>query len=374
MRFDILSYLVFLMTASFPLYIFGNGSIQPSHALAIVAMIYCLAYNRLTFGVAESILIALITLMLFTEVVYVHDILGINPILTIAFTVFTLLFVATFRKVLLSRHIEVFYGIFVSQLVAWIGLLIYGFSFTGSEATRALGFFNNPNQLGYFAVLSFSIAVLIRMLVVVDKRIYIFIILCSIIFAILSLSKAAMISLAVGLLLLAYSHSPSKFVLLIFPALPILIGSLSLPIMEKLNFVIRLSNIGQANDDSLSARGTFILFQESKNAFDYIFGIGVDRAFIAADHEIHSTFFSFLSYYGILGFSLYSSFFGYVAYQLSKIVSFKYVLVILTPPLLYGLTHNGSRALFYMLLISLILASANQKFKNINKDRLIRYE
>ena len=372
MKFDSLGCLIFLMTASFPLYIFGSGSIQPSHALAIVTMIYCLAYDRLALGVVESILIVLLAVMLITEAVHVRDILGIEPILTIAFVVFTLLFVATFRKALVSKHIEVLYGLFASQFVALVGLLIYGFSVSGPESTRAVGFFNNPNQLGYFAVLSFSLVALIRMLVVVDKRIYLFIILCSIFFAILSLSKAAMVSLSVGLLLLAFSHAPLKTVFLIFPSISSVIGLFVLPDLQKLNFVARLTNIGKADDDNLSERGTFILFQQAETVFDYIFGIGVDRAFIAADHEVHSTFFSFLTYYGILGFSLYSSFFGFTVYQLSKLVPFKYVLVVLAPPFLFGLTHNGSRALFFMLLISLILASASRNANNTKKDRLIR--
>lgn len=372
MKFNVLSCLVFLMTASFPLYVLKSGSIQPSHAIAIVTMIYCIANDRLTIGVVESILITLITCMLFTELIHAHNIIGIEPILNIAFMVFTLLFVAMFRKVLVSKHIEVLYGLLTSQFIALMGLFIYGFSFTGPESLRAVGFFNNPNQLGYFAVLSFSIVALIQMLVDVDKSIYLFIIICSIFFSILSLSKAAMVSLAFGLLMLGFSNAPFRVIFLLFPVVYSLITLFFLPALEKLNFVKRIGDIGHSGDDNLVERGTFVLFQESEGVLDYIFGIGVERALFALKHEVHSTFFSFLAYYGFVGFILYFSFFGYVVYQLLKLVSFKNVLVIMSPPLLFGLTHNGSRSLFFVLLIALILASASQNFKRLRKDPLIK--
>jgi hypothetical protein len=121
-----------------------------------------------------------------------------------------------------------------------------------------------------------------------------------------SLSKAAIITVCLGVAYLAKKN------LLIALSIIMLVGLFALNIvpiehLNSLRFVNRLMSIGDQSDDSLEGRG-YISFEEL-GLLRTFFGAGEGFHSIRYGIEVHSTMYSLLVSYGMIGLGLFMLFY-----------------------------------------------------------------
>lgn len=253
------------------------------------------------------------------------------------------------------------FGIYCSAAIAVLGVLIFGFSLTNSAegVTRAVGTFNNPNQLGYYSVCLASFSMLFRIYNLVGKRIHQLTIATALFLAVASLSKAAMLSIFICII---FSLMPKKFsikeisltitsVVLLGLGIFIMFATIGL---DDLKFMSRLADIGKDHDDSLAARGYFVFLEGS--VAQILFGLSSASVKSILGTEVHSTLAGIFNNYGIFGFALFLIALTTWIKRVWNTLGLSGIWVIVVPAMFYGLTHNGARFSIFWLLVSVSLA------------------
>jgi hypothetical protein len=236
--------------------------------------------------------------------------------------------------------------------------------FMQNHGIRTTLMFNNPNQLGYFGLLSLAILIVAASELKVPPLLFFTSILGTLILILISLSKAAMISGVFTILLfLVVKKRKSIGAVITKRYLMLFVGLLLVLFLLNANSILhspfvqdivgRLDSIGQQSDDSLAGRGYDRIIKHPY----YIFlgaGEGLYSRF-QARFEMHSTIGNILFSYGIVGLTLFA-FFLYKAVsglRLSQTYPLYAVLI-------FGLTHNGIRnTLLWLLLVLLYVQKTN---------------
>jgi len=221
---------------------------------------------------------------------------------------------------------------------------------------RQVGFFNNPNQLGYYSLINLALIAITSQKVRVSRSFLSVILLVNIFLAMLSNSKAALISSIFIILPLLlrflsrrkYKRTSMTLLLFIIPVLLIFFlvyGSSIVSSMENLvqNTQRRLSTIGMDSDDDLLGRGygRIALYPEF-TLYGAAEGIGpgndprYDDPYMGS--EIHSTFGTLLFSYGFVGLVTFLIML-IIATDWTSLVSITSVAAIS----FYSLTHQGLR-------------------------------
>ena len=252
-----------------------------------------------------------------------------------------------------------------SCVIALLAQLLYlEFVFHGA-GKRATGTFNNPNQLGYWAL------VVMACLALVKERSPLGLLDCLALGAgfyivMLSLSKAASISgMLLILLIVTFCRCQRGVGFLLAGALAlglsyqIAAGGLVERFMgfeAVANLNSRLSGIGNSQDDNLMHRGYVRLIQ---NPQYLAFGAG-EGAFerltqdSKAQHkEFHSTFGTILMSYGLVGLTLFGLLL-FVIFGRAPLASIAY----LGPVMLFSITHVGVRSSEFWVFLALAYAQA----------------
>jgi hypothetical protein len=252
-----------------------------------------------------------------------------------------------------------------SCVIALLAQLLYlEFVFHGA-GKRATGTFNNPNQLGYWAL------VVMACLAVAKERSPLGLIDCLALGAgfyvvMLSLSKAASISgMLLILLIVAFCKCRRGVGLLLGVALAlglsyqIAAGGLVERFMgfeTVANLSDRLGGIGKSEDDDLMHRGYIRLIQ---NPQYLAFGAG-EGAFerLTQDSkmqskEFHSTLGTILMSYGLVGLALFGLLL-LVIFGRAPLASTAYFV----PVMLYSITHVGVRFSEFWVFLALVYAQA----------------
>jgi hypothetical protein len=235
---------------------------------------------------------------------------------------------------------------------------------------RQIASFNNPNQLGYWSLLSICIFWSIARKTKIKWYIQAPTIVCLIYTTALALSKSAMISVAF-LCVLQYVKKPKLLLAGIILLVPIYFALEDSTLVERIN--IRLENIGQQSDDTLETRGygrivdypQYLALGAGEGGL-YRFSSGFDTT-----HEFHSTLGTILFSYGFVGLMIFAAAI-WCLYRISSEGRFLYLL----PPFLYGFTHQGLRFSFLWLLLS-VLAILDETKERVppsqnNRHRLTR--
>ncbi len=217
---------------------------------------------------------------------------------------------------------------------------------------RQIASFNNPNQLGYWSLLSLCIFWSIAGEIRIRWYLQASIAACLLYTAAASLSKASMISVA----LLCVLHFLKRPQLICIGLLALAAGYIVLEDSDLLERVSgRLQNIGDQQDDTLESRGyirilnhpEYVIVGAGEGAL-YRFGAAATDADQQL-REIHSTLGTILFSYGLIGASAFAA--GmWRLYRLTSITRFIYLL----PPFLYGFTHQGLRFSFLWLLFAVL--------------------
>lgn len=241
--------------------------------------------------------------------------------------------------------------------------------FATSVTKRAIGTFNNPNQMGYWALLVMTCLVLARertRLGLLDV-----LALCAGMYAtMLTLSKSAVIS---ALLLLAVAvvgcgvrrHAGWLLGMLLAAGvvLQLSAGNLAERIasLDPVSAVMRdLSAIDDEGGEDIEKRGyqrlflypQYLIFGAGEGDFAR-FGTGGRSHSGELDREFHSSLGNILLSYGIVGLVLFLALLA-VVFVGAPWTSILYLL----PSMLYGIAHNGLRFSLFWVFLGMVLAQA----------------
>lgn len=221
-----------------------------------------------------------------------------------------------------------------------------------NNSIRFSAFLNNPNKLGYNALLLSTTFLLLSKINVRDNLVDFFLFLWSSIIVVLSLSKSAIIVLGVVTFVYLLRERLYAFFMIAIVVVLILLFEFS----DTIYLAERFINASSENDSSLEARGYLILTEF--DWYHYIFGMNHDYlASYHGNYELHSSFLFVITEFGLIGLIFFGHFLG-------KIAQLKNGYLILALILLYGLAHNGLRNTFFWLLMSYYF---EHNFKNYTK-------
>lgn len=248
----------------------------------------------------------------------------------------------------------IFYAVGCS---VWLQCMLIPF-FMQANGVRTTLMFNNPNQLGYFGLLSLSILFVIAQAIKVNRLFFLLSIFAGEAIILVSLSKAAIISSClIVVLFLCLKNKQGFNSKKIKASIMVLLGIMGLLILLNAKFFVdspiaqevtyRIDNVGQQDDDSMEGRGYDRIFD-----YPYYVFLGAGEGLFYrfnAGLEIHSTIGNIVFSYGILGLLLFFLLF-YQAIAKQKFVNVYPVFALL----IYGLTHNGLRHTFLWLLLMIL--------------------
>ena len=354
------TFMLALMTK--PLYIWKSGSIQISDMLFILTTILIIYRKKGKIAYDYKSGIFLRTHFLIIIYQFSINILGpilwnplgqYTPLLKVnLYYVFNFLVVYCVFSLIRINGYSRTVTVYITGTALSIALSLFGV-FSGATRGRISGFFNNPNQLGYFCIIVMTAIIIYKKRLPMLIRI-VCIIVCTYM-SILSLSKAALVAMAV-IFFLYFNEYESRFELkkivvslfgigLAFLAVYILLFSDILP-PSQFRYVYtmrdRMTNMMLEEDSSLGAgRGYSRIFEIGGFL---LCGVGeglYDRFASLSGFEIHSTYASILVSYGIIGAVMYISLFKKALF--SRKYGLRYV-IIFAGIALYSITHNGIRS------------------------------
>lgn len=259
-------------------------------------------------------------------------------------------------------------GCFWSAVVVLVGLVT-----ATSSSVRSVGFFNNPNQLGYFGVVVLSGTILCHRQMSAPQRLLIFGV--SFWAVVASLSKAAILGY-IGLVflyilffqarrtlkrvilqILLFALLALAIYLLLFSESRIVTSNRTLLVMRE-----RILYMSEENDTNLrNGRGYGRILEMGYN---HLWGMGegaYDRFVSRHDTEVHSTYASLLVSYGLIGLIWY----GVILFKcLGRPSQWGRSIPTMSGILLYSITHNGVRnTLVWMLMAVLYLVNRAEREK-----------
>lgn len=343
-----------------PVYLWSSGGVQLSHACVAFAALIMYLSKGAKINQADIVLLALVLVAAFREGVAI--IAGGQPsgILSALYILFSLVVFNSARNFATELDVQrlVVWALTAAVVVAVSGIVIKGYSFrTDSEGYRAIGTFNNPNQLGYFAVCVSSIAVLLYQSGAIRRSATLLFFLSAALFlSVASLSKAALLATAFSGLLVGFAITSSKWRFVVGLSVALVACAVGYYLYDSgalsgFKVVNRLATLGTQHDDSLSSRGYNVLAQAS--GWELFFGFGSLKTRELVGHEVHSTIFSFFANYGFVGGGAFVIFLALWARRLYRDLGWIGIMAVGGPPMLYGVTHNGSRFTIFWLLLAL---------------------
>ncbi len=327
--------LLILFVVSFPFYLFDSGGPQISTifgALLVVLMLPAISAAAMRPMAVPLLLFTLIALI----VNFVNDVLWGTNFALIKFSVFYvynfLVFVAVFA--MMSKDGDTTARALIFGTLAALALQIALLPVSLTAGVRNSLFFNNPNQLGYWALLSASILAYAGALR--GRRpalLEVGGLVACIALVMFSQSKAAIVGIGV-LTLLRLGLSMRTLILggIGMGVLLLLVDvSALLQVTEE-----RFSRIGVDHEDNIWNRGYNRLFEYPEYL---LFGFGEGAYWrINEELEAHSIFVTLIFSYGIAGFAAFA-WFLIKAGSANAPTNLLYLL----PTLIYGLTHQGLR-------------------------------
>lgn len=288
-----------------------------------------------------TLIINLSTQFLTTSLFYIYNILIAVLMLSLLMEYKEKIIAVTYKAVLISVLLQ----------------MAINFAGGGFAGERMTGGFNNPNQLGYYALLIASYLVYLSDKTKVKISLFMLGLLSSLLLAFASLSKAAILSMGGLILVFLISKSQNKRlkrrITLIVILLSAIIGFLYAtspnfqenPLLLSVNH--RISTIGKSQDDNLEGRG----YDRFTNYPQYWIA-GAGEGYYARFNdtkEFHSILGNIQVSYGMIGTLLFLAFL-LIAIKKDPYRS-GYILFFI---LLYGLSHNGIRNTMFWILLALM--------------------
>lgn len=363
---------IFLYIVFAPFYVFPSGLPQPADFVLFVAFIFLLGRKSL-YKIIKSIPIVKYLLLLLLVIVSINSVHSFYRYVieghdtTIFKSSFYYMFnVLAFLSTLyccITDKIKTQNVFAIAILMVNIVLFLLAIlNISGPQAeARGTLFFNNPNQLGYYILLTASLYMNLdsKFISIYSKFAVMFISLYLILY---SNSRAALFGIVLLSLLLALEYVKksllkfSMIMLLFLMAVPWVISS---------DFFERQVNILESRNDrdEESSVSQFKIRGYDRIALhpEYLFygaGEGDDGRFKAYhDGEMHSGFGTIFFSYGFISLFLLIMIFFHV---LRKATVFDIVTIL--PVIFYNLTHQGFRNPLFWMLLAIIYFRTNEKY------------
>jgi hypothetical protein len=242
--------------------------------------------------------------------------------------------------------------------------------FTGATASRNALFFNNPNQLGYYALLAGSLMIYMVRSVKINSLFQIVAYFAFLYLTLLSASKAALAGAIILVVLAIFNQgflSLKQFMVLLISILVgyYFINKDGLGVNLFTYAFERFETIGASADDSMEGRGYDRILNEP---YYLLFGAGEGGYYrfntLLKASEIHSSFGTIIFSYGILGLILFFRF-------LFKVLkgSSLFELLYFVPIFAYSITHQGLRDTLFWVFLGVVFI-LNQKKIFLTLSRL----
>jgi hypothetical protein len=367
-RLILYGYAVFILLT--PFYLWRSGLPQIADFFFILLLLYYLLNRRLkvqTLGVTKSFLI---TGFLFASYVLIVNLVWAQFSLeTISFLHYSLFYIYNFLVAFLTISLFTDHGnkiIKVLFTATWSSLLLQLIIYlVGGRyyAYRSTTVFNNPNQLGYFALLSACIVLFaseriqISIFKVVSGLIF------SLILILASVSRAAIFAFFGLVLFFMVSKGNKKFrkrFYIVFITIIILFTVIynTTSMIQNSELIYQADRAIQRSfrtdpDDELTFRG----YDRIANYPQYwVFGAGEGELMrFGSTREFHSTMGNIQVSYGAVGTILFCLII-YFALKKDKFVHWYIIGAIM----FYGLTHNGIRNSLLWILLALMACGGNK--------------
>lgn len=355
------SLVIFLSLAFFmsQFYTWDSGTPQISHILILLAFIlFVLKINLLKVSSAKILSLFMIYVLINNLVWFFINDFDQGYLNSIAYWIFNFAFYLLLinlrkerEKHLLSCLLKIITFSYVLSVVLWLlDLGRYDFY------PRYNGFFNDPNQMAFWVLSTCSIY-----LYVSDKKYKNFIIYGLAVFLILlTLSRSALLGFPFLTIALIAKQKGSvvKKILLTFASSIFLSAILFILYNQGVfdGIISRLIEGIAEKDKQAEGRGFDILLDFPEHL---IFGAGQGgyEIYSPTGHEIHSTWFGILFYYGTFGLILFLSF----LYKIYRKLSFADKMLFLAP-MIYGFTTYNARTTIFWFLIAVFFLKKDTSY------------
>lgn len=354
-----------------PIYVFGSGSMQPSHMMLLLALslFFLKPDNHRDAAIsstpaelnrqiaARGRLICTLFALFALYVCMVNSTWSMllsssKPLLFSSFQVYNLLLIYFIFSVA-SRDFYRF-----ARYTRWgfsgaISIILLSILYSGvGSVARESGLFNNPNQLAFFCLSSCLAFYIMEKLSIGSSLWNRALIGLSCFICILTLSRAGLVGC--GLIFIASlfdgARKMSRGLTIVIVGGILVIFAGSIDVLDKLE--ARNKQTNAVFDNQFEGRG----YDRIVGNPEYILfgaGEGENRRFdgflASIGGEMHSSVGTLLFSYGVLGLALYSSLWAIMLFSYSG-MAFK---ICAAAPIIYSFTHNGLR--FSAALIAIML-------------------
>ncbi len=353
-----------------PVYVFASGLPQPGDVLLVVLTPLTLAtWDRRMAPVLRR---PLALLMMFTAYVLVNNLLwtGVTGSVSLSLKksfvlspVFYLYNLIAFVTCLLlwRRYDRRFVALTVWLSLASVALqtlVTFVYAGSGAASGRGVGLFNNPNQLGYFAVLSASIILLGQRSLRLSSWTVSVGLLFSTYLALFSASKAAIGCVVIIACVGVFSRLRTVLLSLSIAGVTLLLFDPASSVLSRAQERIRTDQSAgffeERGYDRITNHPEFWLLGAGEGKYERF----ADTTFIG-DHELHSSAGTIFFCYGIVGTLLFLAF----LVRLMVGTSLR-VISLLLPAAAYGLTHQGLRVTLFWMLLALFLCLKEARLRS----------
>jgi hypothetical protein len=347
-----------LFVFTIPFYVFHSGAPQPGNMLVLLLVPFAINQSK-QLGPAFSKVLR--PLLWFTAWVCAVDLLWAIALdkWSLDYTVFPFFYIFNLVVFFVGfsvyrRYGDQFLRATVYTIAAAVVFQVFVSFFYKTGYNRGELFFNNPNQLGYYSLLAAC------MVAFVQRRVRIGLVKASLVLAgcgylaLLSASRAAVIGIALLVVLLVFQN-PRTIVL----ASLVVIGLLGIggPISNTLETMSKRTELHRGKSSFSEERGYDRLWKYPQYI---VIGAGEGDTSRFSDgetitpkqkNEIHSSAATVIFAYGLIGALLFLWF----VVELVRGAPFRQLLILM-PPLLYTLAHQGLRFTMVWVMLGVFIA------------------
>lgn len=332
-------------------YIFSSGLPQPSHIFIVFSFIvFFISHDKVKINNSKP-LIYFVGYIIFINACYTILIGDLSYIVSTIYWIFNLILFLVLTSLEKTNIQKLFFYLkcfipvsLIINVIIWaVGGGRYDFN------PRYNGYFNDPNQMAFWVLCSCAIGLILFN----GFKYKIFIYSLSFFLILLTMSRSATIGFLILTLGLVFQHKSRLDLKIIFSLISLLMAFASFFILLNFGFldniVVRFSEGIESNDQQASDRGL-------TNIIDYpqylLFGAGQGAYYLFSptNHEIHSTWFGILFYYGVIGLFLFLSF----LFNIFKKLNFAEKIIFLSP-MFYGFFTYNARTLAFWFLVAIFL-------------------
>lgn len=356
MKLEVLLILLGFLFSQF--YIFPSGLPQPSHIFIVFSfIIFFIFHNKVKINDSKP-LIYFVVYVIFINIYYTLIISDLSYIVSTIYWIFNLmLFLVLVNLNILSIKKLFHYLKFIIPLSLIITIIIWAVGAGRYDFNpRYNGYFNDPNQMAFWVLCSCAIGLILFN----NLKLKIIIYSLSFFLILLTMSRSATIGFLILTLGLVFQYKSRLDFKIFLSLISLFVAIASIFILFYFGFlddiVTRFSEGIDSSDQQASDRGFNVLIDYPEYLM-FGAGQGAYYLFSPTNHEIHSTWFGILFYYGIIGFFLFVSF----LFNIFKRLDFAEKIIFLSP-MFYGFfTYNARTLLFWFLVAIFLLYSKHRE-------------